>query len=423
VVLTSTVRTRAGSRALLACALSAVLLAGCTEDATEPAPRPDETTDSDARPDGGQEEPDETTPADEPDESPEAEEPEPLRSFTMAVSGDVLPHTGVWESAEQDAAARGKRGYDFRPMFASMKPVYSGVDLAVCHLETPLASPDGPFLNYPVFSSPPQVLPALRWAGIDACTTASNHSVDQGFEGVVRTLDQMDAEGMDHTGTARTRKEANTPLILDVAGVRVGLLSYTYGTNGLPVDSDKPWSVNLIDTDAIIAEATRAREAGAETVVVALHDGLEYQVAPSEHQLDVYDELTASPHIDLVYGHHAHVVQPFDVVNGEWVAYGLGNFVAQQLTSQPETYRGMTARFEFSEQEDGSFVVEAPTFVPTMITMTMPMRVLDVRSALADPETDPGLKPELRTTLDEVKEDAFSLGAKRKGLQVAAPAA
>lgn len=416
-VLTSTVRTRAGSWALVVSALSAVLLAGCTEDAAEPGPGPDPTTQSDAAPDGD-EATDET-----PDETPETDEPEPLRTFTMAVSGDVLPHTGVWESAEQDAAARGKNGYDFRPMFASMKPAYTGVDLAVCHMETPLASPDGPFLNYPVFSSPPQILPALRWAGVDACTTASNHSVDQGFEGVVRTLDQMDDEGIEHTGTARTRKEARTPLILDVAGVRVGLLSYTYSTNGLPVDSDKPWSVNLIDTDAIIAEAQRAREAGAETVVVALHDGLEYQVTPSDSQLQLYDELTASPEIDLVYGHHAHVVQPFDVVNGEWVAYGLGNFVAQQLTSQPETYRGMTARFEFAEQEDGSFVVQPPTFVPTMITMSEPMRVLDVRSALADPQTDPGLLPELRTTLTEVKKDAFSLGANRKGLRVDKPAA
>jgi poly-gamma-glutamate synthesis protein (capsule biosynthesis protein) len=139
-----------------------------------------------------------------------------------------------------------------------------------------------------------------------------------------------------------------------VAGVQVGLLSYTYGTNGMPVDEDKPWSVTR-STPTHHRGSHAARRNGAETVVVALHDGLEYQVTPSEQQLAVYDELTASPEIDLVYGHHAHVVQPFDVVNGEWVAYGLGNFVAQQLTSQPETYRGMTARFEFAEQEDGSF--------------------------------------------------------------------
>jgi poly-gamma-glutamate synthesis protein (capsule biosynthesis protein) len=399
--------------------LWAALLAGCTQETADSAPSP--TTSSPDSPESdsgtpGTDSPGTDTPS---DEGEAAFQP---REFTMAVSGDVLPHTGVWESAEAFAAARGREGYDFRPMFASMKPVYTGVDLAVCHLETPLARPSGPFLNYPVFSSPPQVLPALRWAGVDACTTASNHSVDQGFEGVRRTLDQLDRAGFEHTGTARDRRESRSPLVMDVNGVKVGLLSYTYGTNGLPVDADKPWSVNLIDTDAMIAEAARARRAGAEVVVAAVHDGLEYQVSPSETQLEVFDELTAAPEIDLVYGHHAHVVQPFDVVNGEWVAYGLGNFVAQQLSSQPETYRGMTARFEFVEREDGSFEVRPPRFVPTLITMSEPMRVLDVRAALADPATDPDLLPTLRTALAEVKQDAFSLGARRKGLRVASPA-
>jgi poly-gamma-glutamate synthesis protein (capsule biosynthesis protein) len=407
-----------GVRALAAGLLAGSLLVGCSHDGEAPGPdSPAEAPDSSKAPDPAAT--DEPSPG-EPSEPVEAFEP---RSFSMAASGDVLPHTGVWESAEQYAAARGRDGLDFRPMFASMRPVYTAVDLAVCHLETPLARPEGPFLNYPVFSSPPQVLPALRWAGVDACTTASNHSVDMGFEGVARTLDQMDDEEIAHTGTARSLREARTPLVMDVSGVQVGLLSYTYGTNGMPVDQDKPWSVNQIDTDKIVAEAKRARRAGAEVVVVALHDGLEYQVAPSEHQLEVYDVLTAAPEIDLVYGHHAHVVQPFDVVNGEWVAYGLGNFVAQQLTSQPETYRGMTATFEFVEQEDGSFEVQPPEFVPTLITMSMPMRVLDIRSALEDPATDPALLPTLRTALLRVMEDAYSLGARRRGLRVAQPAA
>jgi poly-gamma-glutamate synthesis protein (capsule biosynthesis protein) len=416
-----TMRTRTATSTVAAAVLSLCLLVGCTDD--DPSPDASDAASETSQPKPRPNDSESTTASAEPTTDPTTPaEPEP-RTFSLAVSGDVLPHTGVWESAEQDAAARGRQGYDFRPMFASMKPVYTGVDLAVCHLETPLARPKGPFLNYPVFSSPPQLLPALRWAGVDACTTASNHSVDQGFEGVARTLRHLDAEGIEHTGTARTRREASTPLVLDVAGVQVALLSYTYGTNGMPVDSDKPWSVNLIDVDRMIAAAAKARQEGAEVVVVAVHDGLEYQVEPSEHQRQVYDRLTAAPEIDLVYGHHAHVVQPFDVVNGTWVAYGLGNFVAQQLTSQPQTYRGMTARFEFVEREDGTFDVRPPRFVPTMITMSTPMRVLDVRSALADPRTDPGLLPALRTTLAEVRSDAFSLGARSKGLRVAPVAA
>ena len=355
--------------------------------------------------------------------SDSAAEPDPPRRFSVVMSGDVLVHNGVWESAEADAAARGKTGMDFAPMFAAMKPVYEGADLAICHLEVPLAEPDGPFLNYPLFSAPPQIVDGLKKAGIDACTTASNHSLDMGFEGLKRTLDTLDAKGVPHTGTARTRKESRTPLLLDIAGVQVALLSYTYGTNGIPMPAEAPWSVSLIDPDDIKRDARRARRAGAEVVIVALHHGTEYVTEPDAAQVDVVDEITRSKHINLVYGHHAHVPQPVDVVNGTWVAYGLGNFIAQQSTDVPDTYRGTTVKFTLVEREDGRFEVERARFVPTMITPYggSPMRVLDARAALRDPATDPALKPSLRAALRSVREDVFSLGARRHGLRMLEP--
>lgn len=348
----------------------------------------------------------------------------PPRRFSVVMSGDVLVHNGVWESAHEFAAAEGKSGYDFAPMFASMRPVFEGADLAICHLETPLADPDGPFRNYPLFSTPPQVVDGLKKAGIDACTTASNHSLDQGFTGLRRTLDTLDAKGVAHAGTARTRRESRTPLILDVAGVKVALLSYTYGTNGIPLPSDAPWSVPLIDPDRIKRDAHRARLDGAEVVIVALHEGTEYTTAPSSYQLDVVDQVTRSKDIDLVYGHHAHVPQPLDVVHGTWVAYGLGNFIAQQETDASETYRGVTVKFSFVEQPNGRFEVERARFLPTMITPYggRPMRVLDVPAALHDPSTDPALIPSLREALHAVRSAVYSLGAGRDGLRMMRPA-
>lgn len=393
-------------RVATALAAAGVLLLGaCTADpAAAPAPAPTSGP----------------TVQDEP--SPrEPAAPEP-RSLSVTVSGDVLMHTGVWESAEAFGTQTGRQAYDFRPMFESIKPAYESADLAICHLETPLAEPGGPFRNYPLFSGPPQVADGLRWAGVDACTTASNHSVDQGFEGLERTLDVLDAEGIVHAGTARTRREARTPTVFEVNGVRVALLSYTYGTNGLPLDADKPWSVNLLDVRRILGETARARRAGAEIVMVGVHDGLEYQVQPSESQLQVFDALTRSPGIDLVYGHHAHVVQPVDKVNGTWVAYGLGNFMAQQQSSRPDTYRGLTVRFTFTEAADGGFAAEPPQLVPTFITPwepPAPMRMLDVRAALADPDTDPALTGPLRTAWRAIREGAFSLGAQRMGARMA----
>jgi len=384
-----------------ALAAGALVLAGCTAGPDDDAAPPPTTSESTA----------EETTGPDPTAEPEPQDPVPPepRSLSVTVSGDVLIHSGVWESAEIFGTRTGRRAYDFRPMFESIKPVYDKADLSLCHLEVPLAEPDGPFESYPVFSGPPQVVDGLKWAGIDACTTASNHSVDQGFEGLERTLDVLDAEGIEHAGTARTRREARTPTVLEVEGVEVALLSYTYGTNGLPVDEDKPWSVNLLDTRRILAEAARARRAGAEIVMVSVHDGLEYQVEPSESQLQVFDILTRSEDIDLVYGHHAHVVQPVDKINGTWVAYGLGNFIAQQLTSQPETYRGVTVRFTFTESADGSFRVRYPKLVATLITPyepSTPMRVLDIRAALADPDTDPALVPSLREARRQIRDSS-----------------
>jgi poly-gamma-glutamate synthesis protein (capsule biosynthesis protein) len=364
----------------------------------------------------------ETSPASEPPEAEDTSAPTPPpftpREVTVAMNGDILLHEGLWATAEIDARRTGRGAMDFRPLLAHMRPVFSTVDLAVCHMETPLAPPGGPFAGYPLFSAPPQIVPALKWTGFDACTTASNHSVDQGFEGLVRTIDDFDSAGMAHTGTFETRRASRQPLVIDAAGVKVGLVSATYGTNGLPLPDGAPWSVNLIDPERIVKDAARARAAGAEIVVVALHWGLEYTNPPTEDQLAVADVLTSSPDIDLVYGHHAHVVQPYDRVNGTWVLYGQGNAVAQQSTDVPGLYDGNTARVTFRERKAGGFRVAELEFIPTMVTTfdgSTPMRYLDAARAL-EQRRFRGLHGDLRATVDRVTEIIGMEGAFKRGV-------
>src|SRR5690606_1069363 len=168
-------------------------------------------------------------------------------------------------------------------------------DLAICHMETPLAPEDGPYEGYPLFSSPPQILPALVETGYDACTTASNHTFDKAAAGVDRTLDFLDDAGLAHAGSARTPAEAEEPTLIDVetteGPVTVGLLSYTYGFNGIPYPDGDEWRGNLIDEEEILAEAGAAREAGAELVVLSMHWGDEYVHDPNQQQLDLAPEL------------------------------------------------------------------------------------------------------------------------------------
>jgi hypothetical protein len=310
----------------------------------------------------------------------------PPRSFTLVATGDVLLHEPLWEQARQDAETRGEGALDFSPQLAAIRPLVEPADIAVCHLETPLAPTEGPYEGYPTFSGPPQILPALVATGYDACTTASNHTFDQGADGVDRTLDALDAAGLEHTGSARTPEEGARSVILDVAAatgsVRLALLSYTFGFNGIPYPGGETWRSNVIDEQRILTDAQVARQQGAEVVVVAVHWGTEFDQDPNDEQLALGPSLLASPDIDLVLGHHAHVVQPIEAVDGEWVVYGLGNLVAAHATPGEPLREGLLVRFGFTEQLDGRFRATAAGYAPLLVTDPYPARVLDVANAL-----------------------------------------
>ena len=348
--------------------------------------------------------------------------PPPPRAFDLVATGDVLLHSPLWRQAEQDAAAAGRPGRDFGPLFAGIRPVVEAADLAVCHLETPVAPPEGPFSGYPVFSVPPEVVPALAATGYDACTTASNHTYDAGADGVDRTLAALDAAGLAHAGSARSPQEAGrlTLLRAEEAGADVALLSYTYGFNGIPAPDGQAWRSNPIDEARILADAARARSAGAEVVVVALHWGLEYQHEPTAEQADLAPRLLRSPDVDLLLGHHAHVVQPFLPVDGEWAAYGLGNLVATHSTPGSANHEGLLARFTFTERGD-RWVATGAEYAPLLVDRGPPIRVVDVARALADPATPPEQRARLEQARDRTAGVVTSLGAADQGAVPLAP--
>ena len=300
------------------------------------------------------------------------------RTVTVVLNGDLLWHNLLWFGAQEDAGSRGGRGgreFDFVPLLAGLKPVVAKADAAICHEEVPLAPPGGPYRNYPRFAAPPQVVQAIKSTGYDLCSTASNHSLDGGYPGLRRTLDQLDRAGIQHAGTYRSSAESQRPTIFRTAsGVRLGLVSGTFSTNGLPLPAGKPWAVTSIKPTVLLRRAHLARRAGADIVVVALHAGTEYSSRENDQQRRLARTLTASPDVDLVYGHHAHVVQPWTVLNGKWVAYGLGNNVAQHEPSVVRGYEGVTGRFTFTETADGRFTVTRAEYIPTLVTRYQPGR-------------------------------------------------
>ncbi|MFI2370606.1 CapA family protein [Streptomyces sp. NPDC018833] len=297
----------------------AVLTAGCTSGPSEPKSRP-----------GG-------------------------RVFTVAAAGDVLIHPELVEQAAKDAeeTGEGEAGLDFGPLLAGVKPVISKADLAICHMETPVGRPKGPFEGYPEFLVPPQILTSLKDVGYDTCSTASNHTYDHGLKAVRRTLNAMDEVGLGHTGSARTPEEAEQINIRHVKGVKVAHLSYSWESFLNPTPNKERWAFNRISTDGIKKTEARARKQGAEVVILSVHWGLEHYNEPSVPQLQLAERITQETGIDLVIGHHAHVVQPIQKLNGTWIAYSLGNQVARHSSPTGLTEEGAIGWFEFRETADG----------------------------------------------------------------------
>ena len=343
--------------------------------------------------------------------SPSATPTPKLRTISIVSSGDILLHERLWAQAKADGT---NGNWDFFPQFAPLEPVISSADLALCHLETPLAKLDVGYEGYPTFNAPPQITDAITKLGFDMCGTASNHSLDQGFSGLVRTIEILDVAGIPHTGTAVSQAAASKPLIMDVKTengvVKVGILSYTYGFNGFERDSDKLWSANLIEPEAIIAEAKLARSQGAEIVITKLHWGNEYTNKANDYQTTLAQQLADSGQIDLLDGSHSHSVQPITQIKDTFVAYSHGNFVAAHREPTTIKSEGLVTRWEFVEDNSGKFSLSCVQDVPTLIRDDRPVRVIDVNKALETGEYYGETKKRLEQAKSRSDETVRALG-------------
>lgn len=287
------------------------------------------------------------------------------RCFSFMASGDLLVHPQLWDQAAVDAQQTGNGTLDFEPLLAGQRPYIEASDLAVCHMETPVATPEGPFSGYPQFNVPPQILDAAKAVGYQACTTASNHTIDAGTEGLVRTLDTLDRLGLEHTGSYRTEEDAQELMILETPAARVAVIEATYGLNGLIPEFS--WQVDMLDAPTMIAKAERAREEGADVVIAAIHAGDEYASLPNQQQIDLAHALADSGAVDFIYGHHTHSVLPIEYYNDTWIVYGLGNGVTELSPVYDVNNEGLTIRAQFAADESGEWTVSDLAWVPSVI--------------------------------------------------------
>ena len=327
------------------------------------------------------------------------------QAITFAFTGDVLSHTPLINQAKRTAIANSttelQLDYDFRPMFLDIKPLISGVDIAVCHLETPIA-PEGEDLStFPLFGVPKEITNAIADAGFDRCSTASNHTYDRGNDGIDATVNALQDVGVKQSGMARTPDEIE-PLVFEVRGIKISHLSYTFSYNGLIMPDETQWRSAIINTKRILRDAQRARELGAQATIVSMHWGTEKDSNANSMQTSIADELTASGLVDLIVGHHAHVVQPTNQVNGVWVMYGLGNVLSNLPTDERwpiNSQDAVIATTALTISSSGKAVFEKPVMHPTWVDKNNGWVIRDVQKSLRSPTIPYGLARELELSL------------------------
>lgn len=254
--------------------------------------------------------------------SPHDERPAPdiRQSVKIAFIGDVMAHTPQISRAHRD------NGYDFNDSFKYVAPILERADIVIANLETTLSDSE-PYTGYPRFRSPVGIADALKNAGTDAVVLANNHSLDYGTNGVMRTIRHLDERNIAHTGVFAdsTDYRANNPLFIERKGMRIALLNYTYGTNG--ISAGDGIIVNRIDTTAIRDDIRRA--ARADCIIAFMHWGEEYSRKNSDAQRRLAAFMRANG-VPVIIGSHPHVVQPCECSDSSVTFYSLGNFISNQ---------------------------------------------------------------------------------------------
>lgn len=314
--------------------------------------------------------------------------PVPAPSLNVAkigAIGDILMMTSQIE------AARTQTGYDFTRSFMPVCSLFSGADIVCANLEVPLAGESkgytkpratappatlenpSPTAPYQTFNAPDELAQALKFCGIDLITTANNHALDRGADGLYRTINILRAAGLSQTGTFLSEAGRDTPCILDVNGIKIGFIACTSSVNrrdGKLTKSEKAYAVARLDEAYIKADIANAKAAGAEFIIVFPHKGTEYETQPNSSQKKLYRKL-AEFGADAVFASHPHVVQPIDwvsvtresgSVDDVPIVYSLGNFISNQSPS-PRDY-GLYVELTIEKPEGGDVIIKELAYLP-----------------------------------------------------------
>jgi poly-gamma-glutamate synthesis protein (capsule biosynthesis protein) len=274
-------------------------------------------------------------------EATEIVEPEPpVNRVTFCAVGDNLIHIEIINDARTENG-----GFDFSPVYTYIKPQIENADIAFINMETISAGTEFGISGYPKFNAPVELGEAVFDVGFNIVNYATNHSLDKGEAALRKTLAFWESKNIIALGAFTDEKKRSTPVRMKINNITFGFLSYTYGTNDLPLPDDSPYLVALIDTNVMQREIAALRPL-CDYLVVSMHWGEEFRASPNEFQ-EKLAQFLAEQKVDLVLGHHPHVLEEVRMIkrpdNGYMLCFfSLGNFISAQKVS--DTMLGGMAR-------------------------------------------------------------------------------
>lgn len=364
---------------------------------------------------------------------PVASQPSPQpQSYTttaqLTAVGDIMMHGSQIKSGYDPVTTI----YNYDNFFSQVKDDLQG-DWVIGNLETPIANAELKYTGYPLFNAPDTLADALKTAGFNVLATANNHALDRGEAGVLQTLANIQKRELNPVGTAASPEEAQKILVLEKKQIKMAILAYTYGTNGIPIPVGKDYLVSLINEPKMVQDILRAKQS-ADVVTVVLHFGSEYQRQPNAEQKRLVESLVKTG-ADIVLGSHPHVVQPYEVFEltdelgkpRKAVAiYSMGNFISNQRGNYKDL--GVIFRVKLSKQ----FPAATTTITEIQISPTWVHRysaggkyqfrvlpLFPLLTAQDDPLLSPQEYPQLQADLEQMNSYLKSLSSTPKSLDLA----
>lgn len=307
------------------------------------------------------------TPTPAPTPTPEPTPTPAPRQVTLLAVGDDLVHGSTLEGGLQEDGT-----YDFNGFYRHLTDEISAADIAIINQETILGGDQFKYSGYPTFNTPDAMGHAIVNAGFDVVLHATNHTMDKKDKGVEHCLEFWKTTYPDITvlGIYESKEAQDTVTVVEKNGIRIAMLNYTYGLNGIKIPEGKEHLVTLLtwsNRDYIRSQIRQAKEIS-DFVIVFPHWGTEYKYEPDKNQI-AWTTIFAEEGVDLVIGAHPHVLEPVEWIDrpdgGKMlVFYSLGNFISGQIEA-PRLLGGM-ANVTITETPEGTFEITHCSVTPVV---------------------------------------------------------